>query len=196
MIIGVLSDTHRNRRAVDQAFRFFAEHGVQTVFHLGDLCQDIRDKDIEFNMEVVCVAGNMDHSSSNPAQRIFEADGVKFLLTHGHTLDVRNTLRYLVEEAKAKNCQAALYGHTHMPFNARQNGILVINPGSAAEPRGNSKASVALIDTNGGDPRVQVYWLWEENRINSQRGSDIIRWSRPTNLVRRIQFKTTADLKI
>lgn len=189
MIIGVLSDTHRSGRAVEQAFRFFEEHGAKIVFHLGDLCQDVRDRDIEHDLELVCVAGNMDHSTDYPTQRVFQADGVTFLLTHGHTFDVRNTLRYLVEEAKARDCQVALYGHTHMPFNARQNGVLVINPGSAAEPRGGSKASVALIDTNGGDPRAQVYWLWEENKIHSQRGSDIIRWGKPTSFARRIQFK-------
>lgn len=189
MIIGVISDTHRNMRAVDQAFQFFKEHGVEKVFHLGDICHDVLDKDIQFDVEVICVSGNMDYSTDYPPERVYTADGVNFLLTHGHTLDVRYTLHYLVDEAKDKGCPVALYGHTHVPFNARENGVLVINPGSASEPRGGSKASVALIDTNSGDPQAQVYWLWEENRIHSERGSDIIRWTKPNGSILRILYK-------
>lgn len=159
MMIGVVSDTHRNLRAVDRAFRFFAEHGVTMVFHLGDVCSDILDKDLEYSMKVICVSGNMDYSTDYPFEEVVSLDGINFFLTHGHDLEVRYTLKTLVARALEKDCQVALYGHTHLPYNARENGILVLNPGSAAQPRGDSKASVALIDTNHGEPLTKVYWL-------------------------------------
>lgn len=159
MIIGVLSDTHRNLRAVDRAFRFFVTHDVKLVFHLGDVCSDIIGKDIEYDMTVICVAGNVDGAADYPHEAVVPVDGVNFFLTHGHALGVSYSLAELVAKAREKDCQVALYGHTHLPFNARENGILVINPGSAAQPRGDSKAAVALIDTNGGKPLAQVHWL-------------------------------------
>lgn len=161
MIIGVISDTHRNRKAVDLAFRLFQQMGATTVFCLGDICLDVRDRDIEFDMDVVCVAGNMDYSMPFPTQLVYEVDGIRFLLTHGHTFDVYYTHRLLLEEAAKNNCQAVLYGHTHVPYNARENRILVLNPGSASEPRGGSKAAVAIIDTSSGVPEAKVYWLDE-----------------------------------
>ena len=161
MIIGIVSDTHRNRVAVDHAFQFFQQKGAKLVFCLGDVCQDVRDRDIEYDMEVVCVAGNMDFSSPYPTQRVHEVDGIRFLLTHGHTFAVHYSHRHLIEEAKQNQCQVALYGHTHVPFNAQENGVLLLNPGSASEPRGGSKASVAIIDTSTGKPKAQVYWLKE-----------------------------------
>ncbi|KAF5058971.1 metallophosphoesterase [Proteiniclasticum sp. QWL-01] len=158
-MIGVLSDTHRNRRAVEKAFQLFQHFQVTTVFCLGDLCSDVADFDIEYDMAVYCVAGNMDYSSPYPAQAVHEVDGIRFLLTHGHTLDVRYTHQNLLEEAKASQCQAALYGHTHVPFNSMENGILVLNPGSASEPRGHSRPAAAMIETRRGELTAQVYWL-------------------------------------
>ena len=159
MIIGVLSDTHHNLRAVDRAFRFFVAHDVKLVFHLGDVCSDILGKDIEYDVKVVCVAGNVDGPTDYPHEAVIPVDGVNFFLTPGNTLGVSYSLAELVAKAREKDCQVALYGHTHMPYNANENGILVVNPGSAAQPRGDSKAAVALIDTNGGKPLAKVHWL-------------------------------------
>lgn len=159
MIIGVISDTHRNRKAVERAFQFFQQKGAKLVFCLGDVCQDVKDRGIEYDMEVICVAGNMDFASPYPTQRVCEVDGIRFLLTHGHTFAVYYSHRNLIDEAKRNHCQVALYGHTHVPFNARENGVLMLNPGSASEPRGGSKAAVAIIDTSTGKPEAQVYWL-------------------------------------
>ena len=159
MIIGVLSDTHRHLRAVDRAFRFFVAHDVKLVFHLGDVCSDMEGKDLEYDLKVVCVAGNMDGSATYPYEALVTVDGVNVFLTHGHTLGVGYSLAELVAKARENGCQVALYGHTHKPYNARENGILVVNPGSAAQPRGDSKAAVALLDTNGGKPVAEVHWL-------------------------------------
>ena len=41
----------------------------------------------------------------------------------------------LVENAQAKGCKIAMYGHTHMPLIENEDGILVINPGSLTYPR-------------------------------------------------------------
>lgn len=166
MIIGVLSDTHRDRRAVERAFRLFQARGASLVFCLGDLCEDVRDREIEFDMEVLCVAGNVDYSSPHPIQRVHEADGIRFFLTHGHTLNVIRSHRDLLEEAAAHHCQVALYGHTHVPFNSREKGILILNPGSAGQPRGGSRASCAVIDTTGGSLRAEVFWLWEDDKVS------------------------------
>lgn len=165
MIIGVISDSHRDQWAVEKAFQLFRSQGATLVFCLGDLSDDVRDRDIEFDMDVVCVSGNVDYSSVHPLERVHEADGFRFFLTHGHTLEVVRSHKFLIEAALAKNCHAALYGHTHVPCNVRERGLLILNPGSAGQPRGGSRASCATIDTAGGNFRAQVHWLWEDDQV-------------------------------
>lgn len=159
MIIGVLSDTHRNMNSVDRAFSIFKNKGATVVFHLGDKIDDVFGKGEEYDMEIVAVSGNMDFRPDMEREVVYEGDGVKFLLTHGHYHDVRTTHYHLIERAKELGCKVALYGHTHMPFNNREKGVLVLNPGSAAEPRGGSKKSCAIIETTSTGINAEVILL-------------------------------------
>lgn len=159
MILGVLSDTHHDAAAVERAFQLFRQHGASAVLCLGDVCSDTAGKGEEYAMEVVCTAGNMDASRAFPLMLVYEADGIRILMTHGHTLDVRHGHARLLEEAKTRGCKAALYGHTHIPLLGKKQGILILNPGSASQPRGQSRASCALLDTSGGVLRARFLLL-------------------------------------
>ena len=165
MIIGVISDSHRDQRAVEKAFQLFRSQGATLVFCLGDLSDDVRGRDHEFDMEVVCVSGNVDYSSVHPLERVHEADGYRFFLTHGHNHEVHRSHKFLIDAALAQHCHAALYGHTHVPCTVREHGLLILNPGSAGQPRGGSRASCATIDTSGGNLRAQVHWLWDDDKV-------------------------------
>ena len=45
----------------------------------------------------------------------------------------------LVENAQAKGCKIAMYGHTHMPVIENEDGILVITKGSLTYKRQNDR---------------------------------------------------------
>jgi predicted phosphodiesterase len=43
-------------------------------------------------------------------------------------------------------------GHTHIPFKAEKNGLIICNPGSVGQPRdGNSLASYLIYDSENGN---------------------------------------------
>lgn len=84
--------------------------------------------------KTVCqVKGNCDFSSREPGKIIREFDGVRFFITHGHGQNVKMGLWGLVDEAKKNHCRVALFGHTHRRHVSEKEGILLINPGSAAD---------------------------------------------------------------
>ena len=67
----------------------------------------------------------------------------------------------LVENAQAKGCKIAMYGHTHMPVIENEDGILVINPGSLTYPRqrGRRPSYAVMQIEEGKDPQVEIRYL-------------------------------------
>ena len=57
-------------------------------------------------------------------------DYVKIFFCHGHRYGVKTDLNALAQEAKRRDCQIALYGHTHIAQITVIDGVTLINPGS------------------------------------------------------------------
>ena len=57
-------------------------------------------------------------------------ESVRVFYCHGHKYRVKSGLEQLAEEAKRRDCDVALYGHTHTPLITQMDGITLINPGS------------------------------------------------------------------
>lgn len=159
MLIGVVSDTHRNRFAVLEVFEFFKSKGVSTVLHLGDTADDVKEMDGFFGMEVVTIQGNTDFPQNGIEEVIYEAEGVRILMTHGHLHQVRRSLNFLARRARETDCSVALFGHTHVPYNNMVGDVLVLNPGSPYEPREGSKRSCAIIEVKDGKAKGEVFLL-------------------------------------
>ena len=84
---------------------------------------------------VYAVRGNCDFSVDLPEEREIVCEGQRILLTHGHRYRVKYTADFLAEEAHARNCAAAVFGHTHVPENRFAAGVLLCNPGAASGQR-------------------------------------------------------------
>ena len=76
------------------------------------------------------VPGNCDWTTAEPRYKLITFAGRKLFLTHGHHYGVKMGLASLVNTALAAGADAALFGHTHTPYYAEVNGLLVINPGA------------------------------------------------------------------
>ena len=57
------------------------------------------------------------------------------LLTHGHYYNVSLGVEGLYQEAVDRNCDIAMYGHTHRPFLEKRGAVTILNPGSLSYPR-------------------------------------------------------------
>lgn len=101
------------------------------VFFLGDGAARIGDLVLHKNF--YGVAGNCD-SLPLPREITLDIEGVKILLTHGHSYGVKSDLLSLSLRARELGCRLAYFGHTHIAETVDVDGVTLINPGSVSHP--------------------------------------------------------------
>ncbi|MDD7266966.1 MAG: metallophosphoesterase [Lachnospiraceae bacterium] len=129
----VISDTHGRHRNLE---RVLAKVGkIDAVFHLGDV-EDGREY-IQglLSCPLYLVAGNNDFYSEAPVRLVVAMEGHTFLLTHGHLEQVYYGIDRLCYAGQEANADVVMFGHTHYPAVLRENGLLLLNPGSLSRPR-------------------------------------------------------------
>lgn len=144
----LFSDSHGYLTFMEMALE---QHpGVDCVFHLGDGTGDADALRRKTRCPVRNVCGNCDGWSDVPAEREFESDGVRLLLTHGHRYRVKSRLDALAYRAMEAGADAALFGHTHRPTMIRAGETLLINPGAA------NVGDYALLTLESGKITVEL----------------------------------------
>lgn len=147
MRIIVISDTHGNKNAIDSVF--LRNSDADLFIHLGDGERDIDAFLLEtpsYASRVIHVAGNCDFNSLSNDFEIIPANGHKILASHGHIYAVKNSLEIIKNTAKRLNCDIVLYGHTHVRYNKFEDGLYIMNPGSAGNPHDGKKPSFGTIN--------------------------------------------------
>jgi putative phosphoesterase len=128
MKILVFSDSHGESAGM---MRAVLKETPDAVFHLGDVVFDVQSLRARFpRIGIYCVSGNCDFGFREPESRIFEQDGVRIFMTHGHIYHVKQELGAAVGAASAQNAAILLFGHTHIPLYTLKDGLHVLNPGS------------------------------------------------------------------
>jgi uncharacterized protein len=156
LLIGVISDTHRYKWVIEDALKKMGE--VDMIIHLGDNIQDVEEISKYFKGKIINVKGNCDFSKSVPAEIIEMIEGKKFLITHGHRYDVKNSMTRLKFKALEVSADVVLFGHSHVSGIAYEDGIWFVNPGSPAFPR-DGFFSVALIKLEDGEVKASIIEL-------------------------------------
>lgn len=128
--ITVISDTHGNLFDLDLMRGDFLSSNY--IFFLGDGIFDMQKYYYEFENKVYMVKGNCDGFIGCSTELIVEVEGVKILLTHGHSFGVKESRQRLAEFAKKRGCTLCLYGHTHTPLVEEIDGITLACPGALA----------------------------------------------------------------
>ncbi len=143
MKIGIISDTHRYTSEscdipdwIKKAF-----DGVDLIVHAGDIEHSKYITNLEYIAPVYAVRGNCDpYNSDNPVSRSINI-GCGLLTVAHRPRDARNALDL--------RSRVLVYGHTHIADISEEDDLLVINPGSAYEPRSGMPPSVAVLNTDG-----------------------------------------------
>ena len=133
MKILIISDTHRQHNNLEKVIA--KESPMDLVIHLGDAegSEDYIEAISECPLEIV--AGNNDFFSRLEREKVITVLGHRMLLTHGRYLGVSLGLDILTDEAKSKQVDVVLFGHTHIPCIEYREKLLVLNPGSLSYPR-------------------------------------------------------------
>ena len=158
MKVLVVSDTHGINQNYVEVLE--VEKNLDMIIHLGDLCG------LEHNIAnmspcpVHYVAGNCDYGVT-PTEKVVEIDGKIAYLTHGNKQRVGLTLQRLENDVKKHNAYIGFFGHTHTPVIEYGNGVVMVNPGSLAQPRqaGHQPSYIIMDTNNGGEPIFEIKYL-------------------------------------
>ena len=159
MRILIVSDTHgRNGK-----FRVVYEKvkPVDMVLHLGDVEGTEQELESTVDCPLYAVAGNNDFFTQLPMEQEIQIGTYRAFLCHGHYYRVSMTNRLLADEARARNCSLALYGHTHKPVIQYDKGVMLLNPGSLSFPRqDNHRPSYMMMEIDGqGEAHFTICYL-------------------------------------
>ena len=159
MRILIVSDTHGHNGNFQTVYDKVKP--VDMVWHLGDLEGTEYELEEMVDCPFYAVAGNNDFFTELPRERELEVGKYRVFLCHGHYYRVSMTSRLLADEAKARGCNIAVYGHTHRPLIERGRGIDVINPGSLSYPRQDGRRpSYIMMDIDReGEAHYMICYL-------------------------------------
>ena len=145
MRIIVYSDTHGSFSAHAEIFR--RNENADAFIFLGDGERELdKIKALYPDKTVVNVAGNCDYCLTSLQTDIFMAKNIKILFSHGHTFGVKYSLDRIYYKAKEIGAKIVLFGHTHCRYYSYEDGVHILNPGSASCPRDGKPKSYAFID--------------------------------------------------
>lgn len=137
------SDTHGRKSAMYKIF----EKDAHTYIFLGDGERELDEmRKLYPHKRILSVRGNCDFGSSAPDIDIYSVEGVRIMFTHGHNHGVKYSTDRLFYLALENKIDVMLYGHTHCRDLQYDEGVYIINPGSAASPRDFKAPSYAYID--------------------------------------------------
>jgi putative phosphoesterase len=147
MKIGILSDSHGNVAAVQQAIRIFESMQVSLIIHCGDIGSNVVSAFAGFPTHFV--PGNIDDVEHlrevivDPAHTLheqlgtLEIEGCRVAFLHG---DNAEALRHAVHSG---HWHLVCHGHSHAFGHHFEGRTLVLNPGALVRTR---KPSLAVVD--------------------------------------------------
>ncbi|MGI6028964.1 MAG: metallophosphoesterase family protein [Candidatus Heteroscillospira sp.] len=150
MKIAVFSDSHGDVDTMLSAVRAWQP---DLILHLGDHALDAEELAGECGISVRRVRGNCDLASRAPDSDMFELEGVRILMCHGHRHRVKLGLDAMLNAAYFSHADVVLYGHTHVSDLQHHGDMLVINPGSVGT---GSHPSWAKLELDGGEIQAEI----------------------------------------
>ena len=147
IVVGIIADTHG--LLLPAAIK--ALESVDLIVHAGDVGNTEVLNNLKSIAPVYAVRGNMDMIEGLrelPETEVVEVGDILLYVIHNiHRLDI--------VPSKA-GFNAVIFGHLHCPYLSEKEGVLFLNPGSAAQPRRNYPASLALLHVNGDSMKAKI----------------------------------------
>lgn len=155
MRIGLLGDTHGDTGVLQKIIS--EAPPVDSWFHTGDYCRDARLLASLTGLPVLAVRGNCDsYEEKAPWDQFVTLEGHALWVTHGHKYLEQYKNAEMAWWAQHYDAKIVVFGHTHVPTVEVINGILVINPGSPARPRGGAATYGLLTLQQDKAPQAQI----------------------------------------
>lgn len=154
-MIAIFSDTHstRDHELEDEALA--AAREADLVLHAGDFTTvDALEAFRDVSERFVAVHGNADTpvvSDRLPTDRVIDAVDGTLRIALTHRVNGGEEGRALF--GRAHDADVVVSGHSHRPSVVETDDIVLLNPGSHADPRGN-RPGFALLDEDRREGRL------------------------------------------
>ncbi|MBI2656548.1 metallophosphoesterase [Candidatus Woesearchaeota archaeon] len=135
-MIGIISDTHENEKAIQKAVAVLKDRDVELAVHCGDIISPPMLEHFQ-GLKMKFVFGNNDGEKNGlnafaekfgfeevADEKEFEHKGKKFYVYHGTKRDI------LDNAIKSNKYDYVLTGHTHVKRDERIGSTRLINPGA------------------------------------------------------------------
>ena len=146
--IGVISDTH----GLVRTEALTALKGVDALIHAGDVGKPEVLDELRQIAPVTVIRGNVDHWATRLAD-------TEALSLHGRQIFILHNLAELSLDPKAAGYDVVIYGHSHQPRIATDDGVLYLNPGSAGPRRFSLPVTVAKLELSDTDLKAEIIEL-------------------------------------
>lgn len=163
LIIGVVSDTHMPRHALALPAALRAGlAGVDFIVHCGDMVDATAIPLFQEIAPLHAVAGNNDPPELHQRfgdRAVLEAGAARIGVVHGHAGTGRSTPLRALRAFADERVDAILFGHSHIPYCERHDGVLLFNPGSPTDKRRQPQYSYGILRIRGAkiEPQLLYY---------------------------------------
>ncbi len=159
MKILIVSDTHRYNTNFLKIVEKTAP--LDMVVH----CGDIEGSELLISQAAECpvemVQGNNDFFLVLPREKEFMIGEYRVWLTHGHNYYIAMNSDVIKLEARMRDVDIVMCGHTHKPVVDIESGLTLLNPGSISYPRqSNRKPSYIIMEIDReGEAHYTINYL-------------------------------------
>ena len=159
MKILIVSDTHRhNTNVLDVVEKV---KPIDLLVHCGDIegSEDIILQAAGCPVQIV--QGNNDFWSGMPREKEFMIGEYKVWLTHGHNYYVSMNYETIKQEARSRDVDIVMCGHTHKPVVDISPDLTLINPGSMSFPRqeGRKPSYIIMEVDKTGKAQYTIHYI-------------------------------------
>lgn len=146
MKIAVLSDTHLPKGSGLPLEVWENIMDSDMILHAGDVLNEELLHDLSLIAPVYAVLGNCDWNLSGvPAKRIVACGKYKIGLTHGYLGRGKDTPERAYNAFSDEHVDVIVFGHSHIPYHEVRDGIILFNPGSPTQKRGQAQYSMGIL---------------------------------------------------
>jgi putative phosphoesterase len=130
------------------------------ILHAGDFSvASVLDDLRALGPPVAAVHGNIDSAELRrvlPERQVVEAVGVRIGLVHdaGPASGRLRRMRLAFHD-----CDAVVFGHSHIPLHEELDGFQIFNPGSPTDRRRQPRHSMGMADVRDGRISFEHVWL-------------------------------------
>jgi uncharacterized protein len=157
--VAVIADTHTRgmSRTIPMGAWPFLE-SADHILHAGDVVDPALLEDLRALAPTRVVMGNCDApevrdwGAGDDAE--IELDGISIAMMHDSGLRAGRRSRM---RSRFPDARVAVFGHSHMPVNEDEEGLLLFNPGSPTWPRRAPFPSMGLLWIEDGHVEGEVF---------------------------------------